>query len=156
MGKITIIKQDYLGHDVWEYSGSLVQRHKNKIVIEAYFDREETPVDKLILREGDRFVETYFLDKWFNIYEIQNQENWELMAWYCNISYPAKLFNKILTYRDLELDLLVYPDGRQKVLDITEFEALPLTNQVRVKALQALKELQEIFLTNQDDLLKLE
>ena len=153
MGKIKIIKQDYLGHDVWEYSGTLVQRHKNKIVIEAYFDREETPVDKLILREGDRFVETYFFDKWFNIYEIQNQQNWEIKGWYCNISYPAKFFGNKLTYRDLELDLLVYPDGRQKVLDIAEFEALPLTNQVRSKALQALKELQEIFLTDKDDLL---
>jgi len=153
MGKIKIIKQDYLGHDVWEYSGTLVQRHKNKIVIEAYFDREETPVDKLILREGDRFVETYFFDKWFNIYAIQNQHNWEIKAWYCNISYPAKFFGNKLTYRDLELDLLVYPDGRQKVLDIAEFEALPLNNQVRSKALQALKELQEIFLTDKDDLL---
>jgi len=153
MGTIKIIKQDYLGHEVWEYSGSLVQRHKNQIVIEAYFDREETPVDKLVLREGDRFVETYFFDKWFNIYEIQNQQNWELKAWYCNISFPAKFSDNILTYRDLELDLLVYPDGRQKVLDIAEFEALPLNNHVRSKALQALKELQEIFLTNKDDLL---
>ncbi|MBK5106557.1 MAG: DUF402 domain-containing protein [Anaerolineales bacterium] len=156
MENFKIIKQDYLGHEVWEYSGSLVQRHKNKIVIEAYFDREETPVDKLILREGDRFVETYFLDKWFNIYEIQNQQNWELKAWYCNISFPAEFVNNRITYRDLELDLLVYPDGRQKVLDIAEFEALPLNNQVRSKALQALKELQEIFLTNKDYLLTLD
>ena len=156
MENFKIIKQDYLGHEVWEYSGSLVQRHKNKIVIEAYFDREETPVDKLILREGDRFVETYFLDKWFNIYEIQNQQNWELKAWYCNISFPAEFVNNRITYRDLELDLLVYPDGRQKVLDIAEFEVLPLNNQVRSKALQALKELQEIFLTNKDYLLTLD
>lgn len=156
MGIIKIIKQDYLGHDVWEYTGSLVQRYKNKIIIEAYFDREETPVDKLILREGDRFIETYFLDKWFNIYEIQNQQDRIIKAWYCNISYPAKLFDNTITYRDLELDLLVYPDGRQKVLDIAEFEALPLNNQVRSKALQALKELQEIFLTNKDYLLTLD
>jgi len=112
MKPIKIIKQDYLGRNVWEYSGNLLERRENRIIIEAFFDRGETLVDELYLREGDKFIETYFLDKWFNIYEIQDQQDGSIKAWYCNISFPAEFSDNTLMYRDLELDLLVYPDGR--------------------------------------------
>jgi protein associated with RNAse G/E len=142
---IKVIKQDYLGRSVWEYSGNLLERVDNRIVIEAYFDREDTLVDELILREGDKFTEIYYLDKWFNIYEIRDQQEDSIKAWYCNISFPVEISGNILTYRDLELDLLVYPDGTQIVLDVEEFESLPLSSQDYTSAIQALSELQEMF-----------
>ena len=145
MRNIKIIKQDYLGRNVWEYSGNLLEQNENKIIILAYFDRADTLVDQLILKPGDKFIETYYLDKWYNIYEIQDQQNNLVKAWYCNISFPAEISEGILKYKDLELDLLVYPDGNQKVLDLDEFNALPLTHDVRALALQALSELEEIF-----------
>lgn len=145
MSTIKIIKQDYFGRNVWEYSGNLLERNGNKIIILAYFDRENTLVDNLILRPGDKFIETYYLDKWYNIYEIQDQENNLVKAWYCNISFPAEISEDVLNYKDLELDLLVYPNGKQKVLDLDEFNALPLTEDVRALALQALSELEAIF-----------
>jgi len=51
----------------------------------------------------------------------------------------------ILSYTDLALDLLIYPDGRQLVLDEDEFLLLPLTPQVQVQALLALEALQQVF-----------
>lgn len=150
MKPIKIIKQDYLGRNVWEYSGNLLERRENRIVIEAFFDRGETLVDELYLREGDKFIEIYFLDKWFNIYEIQDQQDGSIKAWYCNISFPAEFSDNILMYRDLELDLLVYPDGRQKVLDMDDFIILPINSQVRTAALQALNELQELISSGSD------
>ncbi len=150
MKQIKIIKQDYLGRNVWEYSGNLLEMRENRIIIEAFFDRGETLVDQLYLREGDRFIETYFLDKWFNIYEILVQQDGPIKAWYCNISFPAEFFDNTLVYRDLELDLLVYPDGRRKVLDMDDFISLPINSQVRTAALKALNELQEIFASGND------
>jgi predicted RNA-binding protein associated with RNAse of E/G family len=150
MKPIKIIKQDYLGRNVWEYSGKLLERRENQIMIEAFFDRGETLVDMLYLREGDKFIETYFLDKWFNIFEIQDQQDGPIKAWYCNISFPAEFFDNTLIYRDLELDLLVYPDGKHKVLDMDDFISLPINSQVRTAAIQALNELQEIFSSGSD------
>lgn len=145
MEKIRVFKQNYLGQDVWEYSGTLLHRNGYQIVIEAYFDRLDTLVDELVLREGDKFIETYFLDKWFNVYEIFDRQTGITKAWYCNISYPAEISGNTISYRDLELDLLVYPDGLQVVLDMDEFEAMPLEKQHRSKALKALSYLQEVF-----------
>lgn len=150
MKQIKIIKQDYLGRNVWEYSGNLLEIQENRIIIEAFFDRGETRVDQLYLQEGDKFIETYFLDKWFNIYEILVQQDGPIKAWYCNISFPAEFFGNTLVYRDLELDLLVYPDGRRKVLDMDDFISLPIDSQVRTAALEALNELQEIFASGND------
>jgi predicted RNA-binding protein associated with RNAse of E/G family len=145
MKTITIIKQDLSGNEVWEYTGRLVKRLENKIVVEAYFDRDETIVDRLVIQKGDKFIETYFLDKWFNIYEIQDPQNASIKAWYCNISFPAQLIKNSVIFRDLALDLLVYPDGRQIVLDMDEFNSLALNMQVRSKALHALEQLHELF-----------
>ena len=145
MKSIKICKQDYLGRDVWQYSGTLVEVNESKIVIEAYFDREDTPVDKMVIRQGDKFIETYYSNQWFNIYEIQDQRSGNVKAWYCNISYPAEISKDSVVFRDLVLDLLVYPDGTQVVLDMDEFEVLSITGDLRQQALQALVQLQDNF-----------
>lgn len=149
MNELRIIKQDYSGRNLWEYTGTLLERDGNKIVIEAYFDREKTPVDKLVLQPGDKFVETYFSDEWFNIYEIQEGESGIIKAWYCNITFPAEISTNSVIYRDLALDLLVYPDGVQKILDMDEFIALPIDDFTRKNALISLEKLQAIFATNE-------
>jgi len=151
MKMIKIIKQDYSGRKVWDYSGELLKRNGNKVIISAHFDHENTIVDKLILKPGDKFIETYYLDKWYNIYEIHDRENNSVKAWYCNISFPAEISGDTLNYKDLELDLLIYPDGSQIVLDMDEFIALPLTEEYRISALQALSELEAIFSAGEFD-----
>ena len=145
MKRMRVIKQDYSGQNVWEYSGTLLHRNGNQITIEAFFDRRDTLIDEVVLREGDKFVEMYFLDKWFNVYEISDRNSGITKAWYCNISYPAEITGNTITYRDLELDLLVYPGGSQVVLDMDEFEGLPLDKQNRSNALEALSYLQLVF-----------
>ena len=68
-----------------------------------------------------------------------------MKGWYCNITEPAEILDGAVSYMDLAIDLLVYPDGRQLVLDMDEFAALELTDYQRHKALDALKELQHLF-----------
>ena len=41
------------------------------------------------LRRGDRFIETYYTDRWYNIFEIHAREDDRLKGWYCNIAKPA-------------------------------------------------------------------
>jgi protein associated with RNAse G/E len=147
MKTLTVIKQDYRGIEIWRYEGNLIARSPNKIVIEAFFDREDTPVDGVTLQRGDRFIETYFSERWYNIYEIQEQMSGVVKILYCNVGYPAVISENSIAYRDLALDLLIYPDGKQKVLDEHEFEALPISQEVQIAARQALLELKEKFST---------
>jgi len=142
---ITVLKLNLQKEVTWQYSGKICQKTKNKIVIEAYFDREDMSVQGMPILKGDRFVETYYKDCWYNIFEIHARENDALRGWYCNISYPARLVGSELSYVDLALDLIVFPNGQQIVVDENEFNSLPLSNDDRRQALDALAELKENF-----------
>ncbi len=99
----------------------------------------------MVLKRGDRFVETYFSDRWYNIYEIYDRDTNECKAWYCNVARPAEIEYGKVTYVDLALDLLVFPDNRQLVLDEDEFAALNITAEEAQNARQGLRELQDLF-----------
>jgi uncharacterized protein len=145
MTPVTVIKQDLEGRETWRYEGRILERGENFVYLEAWFNREDTPFHGIILKRDDRFVETFYSDRWYNIFEIYDREDGQLKGWYCNIGFPAKLDREKISYIDLALDLLVYPDGRQLVLDEDEFNELDLTQQARRKACEALAELRELF-----------
>jgi protein associated with RNAse G/E len=138
---INVLKLNLQKEVTWQFAGKIRRKTKNQIVIEAYFDRE----DMTIQGKGDRFVETYYTDRWYNIFEIHARENGPLRGWYCNISYPARLLGSELSYVDLALDLIVFPNGQQIVVDENEFNSLPLSDDDRRQALDALVELKEHF-----------
>ena len=142
---ITVVKLDPSGKETWRYQGRIIHQQESRIVLEAYFDREDRLFHGMPLCKGDRFVETYFTDRWYNIYEIHSRADDSLRGWYCNVSLPARLEGDKLFFTDLALDLLVFPDGRQIILDEDEFYSLDLTPQVREQALSALREMQAAF-----------
>ncbi len=145
---LTVIKLNTHLQETWRYQALVRQRLADRIVVEAYFDHEDRLLHGMPLCRGDRFVETYFPERWYNIFEIHSRENDQLRGWYCNISKPAVIGDDHLAYVDLALDLLVFPDGRQIVLDEDEFAALNLTPSEREAALAALEELQKLFVFN--------
>ncbi len=145
MSTITVIKLDHQGQETWRYEGELIERQSHSMVIEAFFDREDTRIDGMVLRRGDRFVESYYDNRWYNIFEVYDHASKKLKGWYCNIGWPAQFQDNTISYRDLALDLLVLPDGKQKVLDKEEFDQLPIDKGVREKALKALFELRRKF-----------
>ncbi len=149
---ITVLKLNHLGQQVFTYSGEVLHRDSTKLILEARFGIEYIMVDEIELRRGDRFVETYYTDRWYNLYEIRDRDDDHFKGWYCNISHPAVFTDDTVSFRDLALDLLVYPDGRQLVLDREEFDALSLSPEIRASALNALAELQSIFTDKKGDL----
>ena len=144
-GAITVIKRDAAGQEVWRYSGRLLRQDEHSLVLEAWFDKEDVLFKGMLLGKGDRFVETYYTDRWFNIFEIHAREDDHLRGWYCNVSCPAVIEGNTISWIDLALDLLVFPDGRQFVLDEDEFSELELSSEQRQGALNALAELQTRF-----------
>jgi hypothetical protein len=78
MPQITVIKQDLEGCETWRYTGKTLERGENFILLEAKFNRADTPFHDIILKQGDRFVERFYTDRWYNIFEIHDREDDQL------------------------------------------------------------------------------
>ena len=148
---ITVIKRDFSGQEVLRYSGVVLQQGPDTIILEANFAHADVPVMDTLLRRGDRFIETYYINRWYNIFEIHDRQDDRLKGWYCNIGKPAvRESGNIISYIDLALDLWVASEGTQTVLDEDEFAALALDADTRSKARLALAELQALFSSNKN------
>lgn len=144
MDDVTVIKLNIGGEETWRYHGRLVRCTQRGAFLEAYFNRDDLPFHGIVMRRGDLFLEVYFSDRWYNLFEIHDHESGQIKGWYANISRPAEFTGREIRYVDLALDLLVYPDGRQLVLDADEFAMLDLDVFARQKAWKALEELKRL------------
>ena len=143
---ITVLKRNLAGEVTWQYSGSILHRETNSVLLEARFNLPDMPFMKSFLKNKDRFVEIYYTDRWYNIFEVHDRDDDRIKGWYCNVGMPAVLeSDDRLSYVDLALDLWVEPDGTQTVLDEDEFAALDLDAETRQQAWVALDELQKLF-----------
>ncbi|HUG34155.1 MAG TPA: DUF402 domain-containing protein [Anaerolineales bacterium] len=146
--KIKVQKKNLAGDLVYEYDGDEISRDEQSIVLEAVFTRDNLPFMDVVFKKGDRFVEYYYSDRWYNIFEIHDRDDGNLKGWYCNIGKPAVIEDGLVSYVDLALDLWVSRNGEQTVLDEDEFEALGLDDELRSSAIQGLSELKQHFLNN--------
>lgn len=141
----SVTKRNHLGKDVFRYEGKVLRRSHDEILIEALFSLEQAMMIDIPIRRGDRFLETYYAKHWYNVYEIRDKDDDSLKGWYCNVSYPAEISETQVAFSDLALDLVVYPDGRQVVLDEDEFQTLGLAPDIEAQARAALAQLQQLF-----------
>ena len=144
---ITVQKRNLAGEVTWQYEGQVLRREPNAVTLEAFFNRPDMPFMDVVLKKNDRFVETFYSDRWYNIFEIYDRDNGQLKGWYCNVGRPAVIADGTVSYIDLALDLWVAANGQQTVLDEDEFEELKLESKERDKVLSALTDLQGIFKT---------
>ena len=98
------------------------------------------------IKHGDRFVEVYYTDRWYNIFEMYDRDDGRRKDWYCNIGRPAVMETEdVISYVDLALDLWIALDGTQTVLDEDEFAALDLDAETRSRAWAALESCKLFF-----------
>ena len=140
-----IIKNDQSGKKVWEYQGKIVEQTAYAVLVKAHFNRSDLMFNRVLFREGDCFLELYPFGKWFNIYEIHDKDSDLVKGWYCNVTRPAQVSEQQISYDDLALDLLVYPNRKMLVLDEDEFLSLSLNSADMKQAKNAIIELKEIF-----------
>ena len=143
--EISLIKRNQNGLEVWRYSGHLVAATPRGVLVDAAFNRSDLPFHGVVFKHNDRFLELYLLNRWFNIYEIHDRDSGGIKCWYCNVTRPVEICGDYIAYDDLALDLLVFPDGRQLVLDEDEFESLKLSAADGQNARAGLLELKEIL-----------
>jgi len=142
MSHIKILKKNPADEVVWQYEGEVLRRAESEITLEAFFNRDDLPFMDIVLKRGDRFVETFYADRWYNIFEIYDRDDGSFKGWYCNIGKPAVIEDDFVSYVDLALDLWVAADGRQTILDEDELEAMNLDDRLKQKTHESLRELQ--------------
>lgn len=144
---VVVVKMNIQREETWRYEGIILARDKKSLLIEAFFNRDDLPFHGITLKRNDRFIERYYEDRWYNIFEIHDREDDHLKAWYCNVTTPAKFTPGKIAYIDLALDVLAYPDGQYRILDRDEFDDLALDKETREKACGALDKLKNLAKT---------
>ena len=112
-------KQDGREHRRW--SAELVERNGTLLVLDAYFPEEVTHDLLGTIAVGTHSLEYYWLDRWYNIFRFAHP-NGDLRNFYCNVNLPPVLAGSVLSYVDLDLDILVAPDFSYQILDKDDFE----------------------------------
>ena len=148
--KITVRVLKYDGIEYRRWSARVSKREGPLIVLDAEF-AEDVEHDLLgPIRRGTKTIEYYWLDRWYNIFRFLNDDG-DTHLWYCNINTPPSLTNDVLTYIDLDIDVLVQPNLSYSVLDLDDFEnnakRFSYSEDTRRQAVEALKELQGLITT---------
>lgn len=117
---ITVRVFRYDGAEYRRWSARLARREDSLIVLDAEF---EDDVEHHLLgniRRGTRTIEYYWLDRWYNVFRLLEKSG-DLRCYYCNINTPPTLDGSLLSYIDLDIDILVKPDLSYQMLDLDEF-----------------------------------
>lgn len=135
-------KYDGTEHRHWRAQISLQQG--SLLVLDAKFEEEiQHPLLGTISPET-LSIEYYWLDRWYNIFRFVQPEG-ELRNFYCNVNVPPVFENNVLSYIDLDIDILVAPDFSYNILDEDEFainaKRFNYPTEVRRRSLEALEEL---------------
>ncbi|HHX44674.1 MAG TPA: DUF402 domain-containing protein [Chloroflexi bacterium] len=141
--RVTITKVGHgSGRAAAVYAGEVVHADEGVTVVRCPWTRE-APLDlgPFVLEAGDVFLEYYFRDEWFSVFQIHGADG-ALKGWYGNITAPAEIGADAIRWIDLALDLLVLPDGRALVVDEDEFTALALSPDTARQARAGLARLQ--------------
>ncbi len=150
MDDITVYKFNEQGEYIWHYTGRVLFRDDSSIQLQAFFNRKDYATPYHTFRKGDRMVEWFYSQRWYNIFQMHDADDDHLKGWYCNITRPAQFEADEIYTEDLALDVFVYPDGRYIVLDEEEFATLELDDETRQNALQGLQELKNLIEGRQD------
>lgn len=139
--EVTVRKLDPAGGEKWRWKAVVHQATATSVVVEARYNAGDADRFGLPFRGGDRLLESYFADRWYNVFAVFAADTGDFKGWYCNVSRPAQWLDGEITWVDLELDVVVHRDGRSAVLDEDEFAALDLEEGERLAARAAVDEL---------------
>jgi uncharacterized protein len=141
---ITVRAYKYDGSQHRSWLARILRREGPLLVLEAEFT-EEIQHDLLgTIACGTLSVEYYWLDRWYNVFRF-SQPTGELRNYYCNVNVPPTLDDQVLSYIDLDIDILVNTDLSYSILDTEEFERnadrYGYSEDTRENARQAVREL---------------
>ena len=150
--EITVRVLKYDGTEYRRWDATLAQRHESLMVLDAEFADEVQHQLLGDISRGTRTIEYYWLDRWYNIFRFLESDG-STKLFYCNISMPPEIKGGVLSYVDLDIDILVQPDLSFQVLDLEEFDTnaahYGYSEQVKTQTHQTLADLISMIRTRQ-------
>ena len=139
---VRVLKYDGLEHRRWP--ARIAKSDGPLLDLDTVFE-DEIEHDLLgTISSGTISTEYYWLDRWYNVFRFSDHDR-KLKNYYCNVNQPPSFDGRVLSYIDLDIDVLVAPDLTYKILDVEDFEenarryAYP--EEVQANARRALAEL---------------
>jgi uncharacterized protein len=118
---LTIQAKKYDGRVRKTWHGGVVSESTDLLILVAKFEEDVHHNDLGHIRAGTVSFEYFKLDKWYNMFRFHHPTG-ELLAYYINISMPPILEGNTLSYVDLDIDVVVWPNKLVEVLDRDDFE----------------------------------
>ena len=147
-GSLIVRSLKYDGRVHREWRARLVERRGALLVCEGVFESEVRHPLLGTVAVGTLSREYYWTDRWYSVFRFR-EPGGELRNYYCNVNCPAAFDGRVLSFVDLDVDVLVAPDYTYRVLDEDEFEAHAARYQypppVRERVPRALSELIEMI-----------
>ena len=112
-------KHGGLVHRCWP--ARVARRENSLIVLDAFFADEVRHSLIGTIEAGTLSTEFFWTDRWYSVFRFQAPDG-RLLKFYCNINTPPTFEHGVLTFVDLDVDVLVEPDYSYEVLDVDEFE----------------------------------
>ena len=111
----------YDGAERRRWPARLVEHTGSLLVLDAVFDQEIEHDLLGTIASGTISVEYYWLERWYNVFRFSGPDG-KFQSFYCNVSMPPSFDGRVLSYVDLDIDVLVKPDFSYRVLDLEDFE----------------------------------
>lgn len=126
----------------WECK--LVEQTDDRIVLKGEFNFDVDHSDLGLVKTGTTSLEYFWLDRWYNVF-VFHEPDGGFRNIYCNINLPPTYASGVLEYVDLDIDLVVWPDGSFRILDQEEFDENAIkfgySDELKEKVDQAVAEL---------------
>lgn len=116
---VRVMKYDGTLHRRWR--AKLMSREESLLVLDAAFEEEVNHPQLGLIGRGTVSIEYYWLDRWYNVFRFLEPDG-SLRIFYCNVNMPPEFDGRVLSYVDLDMDILVSPDLSYQLLDLDEFE----------------------------------
>jgi PncC family amidohydrolase len=123
MAAMLIRKLDHDGAERARYPAEVIARDAASVTVRAAWTRPRLDLGYVVFEPGDVFVETFYADRWHNVFEISGASG-GLKGWYADLTRPARITERLVEWEDLALDLWMSPRGALSTLDEDEFAAL--------------------------------
>ncbi|HEV7842079.1 MAG TPA: DUF402 domain-containing protein [Pyrinomonadaceae bacterium] len=116
---VRVMKYDGAPHRRWR--ASVRHREESLLILDAAFEEEVRHAQLGLIARGTVSIEYYWLDRWYNVFRFLEPDG-SLRNFYCNVNMPPEFDGRVLSYVDLDMDVLVSPDFSYEILDLDEFE----------------------------------
>lgn len=146
--RFTINSRSYDGALKRSWTCDLVESRPNSIELHGSFAEPIVHPNLGTVEAGTVSKEKFYFDRWYNYFVFENKAG-ILRNYYINICLPPEIGYRTIDYVDLDIDIVLWPNGEISTLDMDEFESNAVKfgypDEIREGALKTMETLQEIL-----------